>query len=93
MDQLEAVDEIKERASEPKWYNNRLKSRQQMRQLSRQLETTKEWAENNYYKLPIESQNQNLIQVNAFWNDYAASERMLAFSRVILSTPAETLPR
>ena len=79
MDRLEAVDEIKEMASEPKWYNNRLKSRQQMRQLFRQLETTKEWAENNYYKLPIESQNQNLIQVNAFWNDYAASEKNTPF--------------
>ena len=50
-----------------------------MRQLFRQLETTKEWAENNYYKLPIESQNQNLIQVNAFWNDYAASEKNTPF--------------
>ncbi len=33
-----------------------------------------EWAENNYYKLPIKSQNADLITVNAFWNDYAQSD-------------------
>ena len=54
------------------WFNKRADARKAVRQLFRQLESTKEYAENNYYKLPIESQNQNLIQVNAYWNDYAA---------------------
>lgn len=36
------------------------------------LEATREWAENNYYKLPIESQLSNLITANAFWADFAA---------------------
>ncbi len=40
-------------------------------QLYRKLDATKEWAENNYYKLPIEQQNAQLVTVNAFWNDYA----------------------
>ena len=31
-----------------------------------------EWAENNYYRLPIEQQNAGLVTVNAFWRDYAA---------------------
>lgn len=38
----------------------------------RQLGATKEWAENNYYKLRITEQNAALIPVNAFWRDYAA---------------------
>jgi hypothetical protein len=35
------------------------------------LDKTEEWAENNYYRLPIEQQNADLVTVNAFWNDYA----------------------
>ncbi len=38
----------------------------------RQLGVTKEWAENNYYKLRIAQQDASLIPVNAFWRDYAA---------------------
>ncbi len=38
----------------------------------RQLGPTKEWAENNYYHLPISAQDASLITVNAFWRDYAA---------------------
>jgi len=56
------------------YFNKRTEDRKTVRQLFRQLESTKEYAENNYYKLPIESQDQNLIQVNAYWNDYAAHD-------------------
>ena len=38
----------------------------------RRLGPTKEWAENNYYQLPIEQQNAELITINAFWRDFAA---------------------
>lgn len=37
----------------------------------RAIETTKEWAENNYYKLPIGRQNYQLIAESKFWLDYA----------------------
>ncbi len=37
----------------------------------RQIGATKEWAENNYYRLTIDQQNANLVTVNAFWRDYA----------------------
>jgi hypothetical protein len=47
--------------------------RQAVRQLFRRLDKTKEWVENNYYHLPIEQQNAELVKVNAFWNDYAAT--------------------
>jgi hypothetical protein len=42
--------------------------------LFRQLDKTEEWVENNYYRLPIEQQNAELIRVNAFWNDYAGDD-------------------
>ena len=45
--------------------------RENYRRLYVQLEKTKEWVENNYFQLPIESQNADLVRVNAFWNDYA----------------------
>ena len=35
-----------------------------VRQLYRKLDSTKEWVENNYYHLPIEQQNGNLVKVN-----------------------------
>ena len=45
-----------------------------VRQLYRKLDKTQEWAENNYYHLPIERQNASLITTNAFWKDYAAHD-------------------
>lgn len=39
--------------------------------LYRRLESTKEWAENNYYHLPIEQQLAELVTVNGFWKDFA----------------------
>ncbi len=38
----------------------------------RRLGPTKEWAENNYYQLPIEDQGAELVTINAFWRDFAA---------------------
>ena len=36
----------------------------------RPLGPTKEWAENNYYRLPIEVQHAALVSINAFWRDF-----------------------
>ena len=41
------------------------------RDLYRQPEKTREWAENNYHHRLIAEQNAELITVNAFWLDYA----------------------
>ncbi len=41
------------------------------RQLYEQLDKTKEWAENNYYQLPIARQVANLVSPGTFWLDYA----------------------
>ena len=42
------------------------------RQFYRKLGQVKEWVESNYYHLPIDKHNAQLITVNAFWRDYAA---------------------
>lgn len=47
-------------------------ARDRVRAFYRALGPTKEWAENNYYKLRITEQDENLVTVNAFWRDYAA---------------------
>jgi len=48
-------------------------------QFYRSAEPTKEWAENNYYKLPIAQQNADLITTNALWRDYARHDRSQPF--------------
>ena len=40
-------------------------------QLYRKIDPTKEWAENNYYHLPIGVQLDGLVPVSPFWADYA----------------------
>ena len=35
------------------------------------LDTTREWAENNYYQLALVDQNADRVSVSAFWRDYA----------------------
>ena len=41
------------------------------RRFFQKLDQTKEWAENNYYHLPIEQQGAELVPASAFWADYA----------------------
>ncbi len=46
-------------------------ARGQMRQFYQRLDKTQEWAENNYWHLPIEQQLAELVTINPFWRDYA----------------------
>ncbi|MCX7048726.1 MAG: hypothetical protein NTX50_24975, partial [Candidatus Sumerlaeota bacterium] len=52
--------------------NKALDARAKLQRLYRALEGTKEFAENNYYHIPIAQQIAGRVTVNAFWNDYAA---------------------
>ncbi|HUG91806.1 MAG TPA: hypothetical protein VML55_13290, partial [Planctomycetaceae bacterium] len=65
-----------------KYLDEDLSRRKDVRQLFRQLDKTMEWVENNYYELPIEQQNAELVQVNAFWRDFAAHDPGSAFRSV-----------
>jgi hypothetical protein len=60
-----AEGDVKEREEE-------VFARQKVRALFRSLGPTKEWAENNYYNLPLAQQGAELIPLNAFWRDFAA---------------------
>ncbi len=52
-----------------------LTARADVRQLYQTLDKTKEWAENNYYKLPLSAQGPELVTENAFWRDLAEHEQ------------------
>jgi hypothetical protein len=48
-----------------------LARRQGIRGFYRKLPKVKEWAENNYYQVLIQNQLADLVNINAFWRDYA----------------------
>ena len=52
---------------------------QSQRRFFQKLDQTKEWAENNYYHLPIEQQDADLVPPSAFWAAYAAHEANAPF--------------
>ena len=56
--------------------------------LFRQTELTREWAENNYYHVPIAQQNAALIAPNRFWKDYALWDGQAPFLSPHLSEAA-----
>lgn len=60
------------------------------RQFYRKLEATREWVENNYYKLPIAAQNEGLVPVNAFWRDFAANKGQTPFQSSNLAWTTHT---
>lgn len=66
--------------------------RESMRQLFRQLDKTREWAENNYSHLTIEQQTADLIPVNAFWRDYAAHDPAAPFLSPHLAEASRNFP-
>ncbi len=53
--------------------------REAARRFFQKLDLTKEWAENNYYHLPIEQQLAGLVTVNDFWADYAQHDGRTPF--------------
>ena len=54
-------------------------------QLYRALDQTQEWAENNYYQLPIEKQNSDLVEVNSFWVDFSQHDETKPFYSTALA--------
>ncbi len=55
------------------------KLRDRATRLYRKLEKTREWAENNYYHLPIEQHVYQRVAASAFWADFASRDRGQAF--------------
>ncbi len=75
----ELADGNKDRAAADEQLSNALRKRAAEQQLYRKLDQTSELAENNYYKLPIEEQESDLVNVNAFWNDFSKQGAADAF--------------
>jgi len=65
---------LKAKPKQDRFFARDGKQRGRVRQLYRQLQSTQEWVENNYYHLPIAKQTSDLIPVNAFWNALAAHD-------------------
>jgi hypothetical protein len=59
--------------------------------LYRPVETTKEWAETNYYHLPIVSQTHDLIAESRFWLDYVQHEKGKPFGSRHLGEASRSL--
>ncbi len=74
-DKSRLMTEEKDSAGELEYWDDAQLGRKLVRRLYQQMDKTQEWAEENYYHLPIEQQNAGLIQVNAFWHDYAQRDR------------------
>ncbi|HNX33654.1 MAG TPA: hypothetical protein PKM57_03440 [Kiritimatiellia bacterium] len=68
-----------EAADEAQFFEERDKDRAAARRFFQKLDKTQEWAENNYWHLPIGSQVADLVKVNAFWADYAAHDGKTPF--------------
>ena len=56
--------------------------------LFRQVEKTREWAENNYYRLLIAQQTSDLVQPDRFWQDFALWDGKSPFVSVNLPDAA-----
>ena len=66
------VEELAKNADKADLYfGSDREARETSRRFYQQMDKTQEWAENNYYRLPIEQQNADLVHVNAFWRDFA----------------------
>lgn len=83
-----AEDELRQKRAY--FDDNDVARRKLVEQLFRQVDKTMEWAENNYYKLPIEAQNAELVQVNAFWKDFAMHDGGSPFRSTHLAEASRT---
>jgi hypothetical protein len=72
-------EDAKPEDSESAFYERQDKSRAEARRFFQKLDKTQEWAENNYWHLPIEQQVADLVKANAFWGDYAAHDGKTPF--------------
>ncbi|MEW6741411.1 MAG: hypothetical protein AB1486_01525 [Planctomycetota bacterium] len=61
------------------YFDEEKEARKDAERFYRKADKTQEWAENNYYKIPIEEQNAGLVTANPFWRDYAGHDRSQPF--------------
>ncbi|HZZ70708.1 MAG TPA: hypothetical protein VFE24_00535 [Pirellulales bacterium] len=81
-DEMERLDDMEKDIKELK----------RPQQYYRQLDKTMEWVESNYYQLPLEKADANLITANRFWQDYAAHGPKPAFYTQNLAEASHNFP-
>jgi len=65
-------DMIMDRAKDESSFHRSRALSSTLKLLYLKIDPTMEWAENNYYHLPIQSQIASLVNVTSFWKDYAS---------------------
>ncbi|HYW79952.1 MAG TPA: hypothetical protein VE890_10275, partial [Thermoguttaceae bacterium] len=80
------------RGGEADFFDSDVDKRAIVEQLYRKLDKTEEWVESNYYELPIEQQNAELVTVNALWLDYAQLGPQEPFRSVHLAEASRNFP-
>ena len=92
-DKIEAeMAEVDEEVADSAFFARDADRRANLRILYRKLDKTKEWAENNYYHLPIDRQKASLITVNAFWDDFARHDGKTPFHSVHVAEASRSFP-
>ncbi len=88
------MEELRDAAIAPGFLGGDESQRQRalVRPFFRALGPTKEWAENNYYLLPIAEQNGGLITVNQFWRDFAEWNGQAPFVSAHLAEASHNFP-
>ena len=82
----------KDKAVELGFFADAQADRKAVRQLYRQVEQTREWAENNYYHVLIQQQVADLIPVGQFWLDYANHDGKSPFLSKHLADASRNFP-
>jgi len=67
----DVLEDFQKNKNDDYFAHDREKASESLQKLYRKLDKTKEWGENNYYRLTPNQQNSNLVQTNAFWVDFA----------------------
>lgn len=56
------------------FFDGKVKQREEQRRFFQKLDKTQEWAENNYYHVPLSQESPDRVKDGAFWRDFAAHD-------------------
>ena len=77
--QLMATSGAMDAPAEQVFFDGKAAERGKQRAFYQKTDKTQEWAENNYWHLPIAEQDAERVAANTFWADYAAHDGRMPF--------------
>ncbi|MCE9531211.1 MAG: hypothetical protein K8T89_08830 [Planctomycetes bacterium] len=86
------IEKLKEAAAEREFFEDDRKGKDAPARFFRKLDPTHEYAENNYYNLPIQQQVAALVPVSGFWSDYAQHDGKTPFLSANLADASRNFP-